>query len=135
MSQVMTAYSCNDDDVQELVMLCLKELSVAQYEQLVFYFDSICQLIGQAMTQTQNEKVAAQGFEFWNELAEAELERSKSKSRKNEGYVERSREALLDLVLKGLLVINFDEGDDGDEQGTHISSWHCLMSMAALLGD
>ena len=49
-----------------------------------------------------------------------------SKTRTNQGYVHRSQGLLLDLVLKGLLKINFDANDDGDEMGTHISSLVCL---------
>ena len=78
------------------------------------------------MMSETSESVQAQAFEFWSDLAEEESDRMISKTRTNQGYVHRSQGLLLDLVLKGLLKINFDANDDGDEMGTHISSLVCL---------
>ena len=42
---------------------------------------------------------------------------------------------MLELVLKGLLMINFDSADDGDEVGPHQASWFTLQRMSVLLAD
>ena len=111
--------------MQELCIQCLKDISVQQYEYLGIYFDRICGVIGLAMSQEAPDKVAAQAFEFWTALADEEITRREN-GKEHGGFVAKSQNVLLDLVLKGLLKINFEPTDDGDEFGPHMASWFCL---------
>lgn len=134
MAQVTGAFGCGDEDVQEQCVQCLKDIAVSQYEYLNIYFDNICSVIGLAMSEEAPDKVAAQAFEFWTALADEEITRRDS-GKEVAGFIVKSQGVLLDLVLKGLLKINFEPDDDGDEFGPHMASWFCLQRLGVLLGD
>lgn len=43
------SFGCEDEDVQELCIQCLKDLACQYYDYLNLYFDSVCAVIGLAM--------------------------------------------------------------------------------------
>ena len=49
-------------------------------------------------------------------------------------YVSRSKDSLIPLILRGLLVINFEEDEDGEDWGHAISAGCCLQKLALLIG-
>lgn len=34
-----------------------------------------------------------------------------------------------------MLKVNFEDGEDGDEWGTHVAAWYCLQRLSVLLKD
>lgn len=72
-------------------------------------------------------------YEFWTTLIEDETER-KQKQAFCLDYIGQCKEALIELVLQGLLILNEDEEDvDTDEQGPCIAAGNCLQALALLI--
>ena len=70
----------------------------------------ILEVTSQCMKST-SDRVGASAFEFWTTLAEAELEREE-KNEVGKNYIQECKGQLVQLVLDGLLVINFEEDAD-----------------------
>lgn len=51
------------------------------------------------------------------------------------GYINRCYEHLLDLILEGLFIINFDEDDDDEDWGHALSAACCLQKLSILIKD
>lgn len=49
------------------------------------------------------------------------------------GYINRCYENLLDLILEGLCIINFDENDDDEDWGHALSAACCLQKLSVLI--
>lgn len=91
----------------------------------------------EAATKSASPKVGAQAFEFWTTLAEEETERRLKGTSQN--YIESCKDQLIQLVLQGLLVFNYEEVDEGEfddeEWGHALSATCCLQKFAVLLGN
>ena len=48
-------------------------------------------------------------------------------------YIRSSADSLIDLILKGLSIITFDEDDDNEDWGHSLSAAVCLQKLALLL--
>ena len=48
-------------------------------------------------------------------------------------YIRGSADSLIDLILKGLSIITFDEDDDNEDWGHSLSAAVCLQKLALLL--
>ena len=48
-------------------------------------------------------------------------------------YIKGCAEALIDLILKGLAIITFDEDDDNEDWGHSLSAAFCLQKLSLLL--
>jgi len=48
-------------------------------------------------------------------------------------YVRGCADSLIDLILKGLAIITFDEHDDNEDWGHSLSAAFCLQKLAILL--
>jgi len=57
-------------------MQILVEIGRQEYESVEFYFTKICEVTANAAKKDE-EKVGAQGIEFWTSLAEEEIRRQK----------------------------------------------------------
>jgi hypothetical protein len=66
-------------------------------------------------------------------LAEEEYDRKDKGTCNN--YIENCKDALLMLVLSGLMVINFEEDEDDEELGHALSAACCLQKFSLLLGN
>lgn len=73
-----------------------------------------------------DEKVGAQGIEFWTSLAEEEQRRKKIGGYVV-GYVEQCHTDLLSLLLECIQKVNIEADDEDDEEwGVALSSGCCL---------
>lgn len=85
--------------------------------------------------RVDDEKVGAQGIEFWTSLAEEEL----AKQRKGipiKAYIHHSCSDLVGLLIECIQRVNIeDEDEDDDELGVALSSGCCLNAISALIGD
>lgn len=60
MKSLLKTYECDEEEVQEICMQCLKELAVQEYDSLPFYFADITALVGRAMVDDSiSERVQA----------------------------------------------------------------------------
>ncbi len=57
-------------------MQILVEFGKQEYEQVEFYFEKLCLITAEA-ARGHDEKLGAQGIEFWTSLAEEETARKK----------------------------------------------------------
>lgn len=82
MSKIFEACECQDEDVQENSLMCLREIAVQEYEYIDLYFVKVCQVTGN-LSKSQNSKIGAASYEFWTALAEEEIERKANGTSKN----------------------------------------------------
>lgn len=115
----------------ESCLTCLREISTQEYDSIQYYFDKICESTSNASTN-QSDKVGAQAFEFWTTLIEDETER-RQKNAKCFNYVSSCAPSLINMILHGLMVINFEEDEDEDDWGHSVSAGCCLQALALLL--
>jgi hypothetical protein len=57
-------------------MQTLVEIARQEYDSVEFFFDQVCSVTANA-ARGDDEKLGAQGIEFWTSLAEEELSRRK----------------------------------------------------------
>ena len=50
-------------------------------------------------------------------------------------YVDSCKESLIQMILQGLMVINFEEDEEEEDWGHFISSGYCLQKLAVLIGN
>ena len=74
MQKIFEAIEIADVDVREHAMQSLVELARQEYEYLEMYFQSIAACTAKAAT-SDDQKVGAQGIEFWISLTDEELRR------------------------------------------------------------
>ena len=115
----------------ELGLECLRDIAVQEYESVQYYFLEICK-VTEAATHSTSSKVGAMAFEFWSTFAEEEIER-KSNGDDFKNYIEPAKTELITMILQGLTVINFEEGEDDDDWGHALSAAFSLQMMAQLL--
>ena len=76
MDRLFDAFKVADEDVRVIAMQTLVELGKQEYASVEFYFQRICEVTSHC-AKSDDEKVGAQGIEFWTSLAEDELNRLK----------------------------------------------------------
>jgi len=124
MEKVFVGCQAADEEVREYALHCLREIGSNEYDSLQYYFQMICEVTALS-AKSDCGKVGAQAFEFWTTLAEEETER-KTNGKVCHNYIEGCKDQLLQLVLNGLLIINFEEDEDDDEWGNALSAACCL---------
>jgi len=120
------------EEILDHALQCLREISTLEYESIQWYFDRIWQATSQ-LAEHPAPRVGAQAYEFWTTLTEDETER-KLKNVTTMNYIASSKDSLIPLILRGLLVINFEEDEDGEDWGHAISAGCCLQKLAVLIG-
>ena len=88
------------------------------------YFTQICDATINGVNNT-SDKVGARAFEYWTTLVEDETERL-MKGLLCVNYIKGCADSLIDLILKGLAIITFDEDDDNEDWGHSLSAAFCL---------
>jgi importin subunit beta-1 len=124
MRKVFDSMESADDDIIESCLVCLREISTQEYDSIQYYFEEICQRTSAASTNQEN-KVGAQAFEFWTTLVEDETER-RLKNVKCYNYVASCSLSLIEMILQGLTIINFEDDEDEDDWGHSVSAGCCL---------
>ena len=97
--------------------MCLREISTQEYQYLHLYFAQICEKTSVG-AKHPSPKVGSQAYEFWTTLVEDETERI-SKNVECRNYVRNCKESLIQLILEGLLIINFEDDDDEEDEMGH----------------
>jgi len=129
MGKLFDAYKVQDEEVRVVIMQTLVEVGRQEYDSVQFYFEKICEITAFA-ARNDDEKVGAQGIEFWTSLAEEEIRRRKINGNVI-GYIARSATALVGLLLECLQKVTIDEDDEGDEEwGVALSAGCCLANVA-----
>ena len=95
------------------------------------YFTKICEATA-ALAKHSSPKVGAQAYEYWTTLVEDETERT-LKGVECLGYIRSCSENLIQLILEGLCIINFEEDDDDEDWGHALSAACCLQKLALLI--
>jgi hypothetical protein len=85
MSKVFEAFKNTDDEIRTIAMQSLVEIARQEYESVEFFFQQLCQITADC-ARGEDEKVGAQGIEFWTSIAEEELSRLR-KGAPVKGYI------------------------------------------------
>lgn len=100
----------------------MREISTLEYESVQWYFANICAATAR-LAEHPSPRVGAQAYEFWTTLAEDEAER-KAKNAFCKNYVEGCKDELIQLILRGLLIVEEDEEEE--DWGHGLSAGCCL---------
>ena len=130
---VCEAASQVGEEILVHALQCLREISTLEYESIQWYFDRIWSTTSQ-LAEHPAPEVGAQAYEFWTTLTEDETER-KLKNVTLMNYVVSGKDSLIQLILRGLLVTNFEEDEDGEDWGHALSAGTCLQKLAVLIGN
>ena len=130
MGKIFEAAGSADEDIQENSLHCLREIAVQEYDFIQLYFVNVCAVTGKAC-QSSNNKIGAAAFEFWTSLCEEEIDRKQKGTNKNI-INEEATTQLVQMIIGGLQVINFEEDEDDDEWG-HAKSAACALIMLSIL--
>ena len=76
-------------------------------------------------SQNPSELIGQSAFEFWTTLIEDEKER-KEKNGPCMNYIDSCKDSLIQMVLNGILMVNFEEDEDEDDLGHFMSAGICL---------
>lgn len=133
MERLFSACQHSNQEIVENALHCLREISTQEYESIQYYFDKMW-MATSTLAKHPASGVGAQAFEYWTTLVEDETERI-AKGVSCVGYINRCYDALLDLVLEGLLIIDFDEDDDDEDWGHALSAACCLQKLSILIKD
>jgi hypothetical protein len=76
MTKLFEALTIQDEETRVVAMQTLVEIGRQEYEAIQYYFAKICEVTANA-AKSDDEKVGAQGIEFWTSLAEEEQRRKK----------------------------------------------------------
>lgn len=83
----------------------------------------------------EDEKVGAQGIEFWTSLAEEEHSRMK-KNGNVKGYINKCASMLLTLLIECIQRVNIEEEDEEDDElGVALSAGCCLAAVSLVIGN
>lgn len=124
----------DDEEIQEVSMQIFVDLSKTFYEQVEFFYQSLCRVTGD-FAKSDEEKVSAQAIEVWTTIAEEEQERL-LKGTAVKGYVAQAQAHLIPLLLEGIQRINIEDEDaEDDEWGVALSSGCCLRAVANVIKD
>lgn len=132
MERIFLACQNQNEEIVDNALQCLREFTTQEYESIQFYFMKICEVTAMC-AKHPDIKVGAQAYEYWTTLVEDETERT-TKGVTCMGYIQSCTESLIDLILEGLCIINFeeDEGDD-DDWGHALSAACCLQKLSVLI--
>ncbi len=97
MDRLFDGFKVQDEDVRVIAMQTLVELGKQEYEYIEFYFSRICEVTSHC-AKNDDEKVGAQGIEFWTSLAEEELSKLK-KGLPCKNYIHQCYKELTDLLI------------------------------------
>ena len=100
MQKLFEAAEIPDADIRESAMQCLVELARLQYEEIQFHFDKIAIITSKAATGDE-QKVGAQGIEFWTSLCAEEIDRKK-RGIYCKDYIAGCKDDLIKLLLTGV---------------------------------
>lgn len=131
MERLINACGHQNEEIVENALQCLREITTQEYESIQYYFDKIC-AVTSTLAKHPSSKVGAQAYEYWTTLVEDETERTQ-KGVSCMGYVRSCADNLLDLILEGLCIINFDEDDDDEDWGHALSAACCLQKLSILI--
>ena len=128
------APSSDSEEVKVVAMQTLVEVARLEYEAVDYYFPQIAQITSDG-AKGEDEKLGAQGIEFWTSLAEEE----QARIRKNghvKGYISRCATDLINLLITCIQRVNLeDEDEEDDELGVALSSGCCLAAVSLVLGN
>lgn len=133
MERLFQACQHQNEEIVEYALQCLREITTQEYDTMHFYFDQLG-LATSTLAKHPASRVGAQAFEFWTTLVEDETERIQ-KNVTCLGYINSCYEHLLDLILEGLCIINFDEDDDDEDWGHALSAACCLQKLSIFIKD
>ena len=115
-------------------MQTLVEIARQEYDSVEFFFEQVCSVTVNA-AKGDDEKLGAQGIEFWTSLAEEELSRRK-KQLPIKDYIKKCSTMLIDLLISCIQRVTIEnEDDEDDELGVALSSGCCLNAMALVIGN
>lgn len=132
MKQLFGAFENNDEEIKIVAMQTLVEVARLEYDVVEYYFASIAAITA-AAANGPDEKLGAQGIEFWTSLAEEEYSRIKRNAHvKN--YITNCASDLLKLLIGCIQRVNIeDEDEEDDELGVALSSGCCLAAVALVI--
>lgn len=134
MSKLFEAFQVPDEDIRIIAMQTLVEIARQEYESVEFFFDQVCQVTS-TLARGEDEKLGAQGIEFWTSLAEEEHGRLK-KNGNAKGYINRCCTMLIQLLIDCIQRVNLeDEDQEDDELGVALSAGCCLAAVALVIGN
>ena len=131
MTRLFEACQHQNEEIVDNALQCLREITTQEYESMTFYFEKICAATS-ALSKHPSMKVGAQAFEYWTTLVEDETERTQ-KGVNSIGYVRSCADSLIDMIIEGLCIINFDEDDDDEDWGHALSAACCLQKLSILI--
>jgi hypothetical protein len=107
----------------------LVEIARQEYDSVEFFYPQVCSITSEA-ARGEDEKVGAQGIEFWTSIAEEEHSRKK-KGGLVKGYIAQSSSSLISLLLECIQRLNIEDEDEEDDQfGVYLSAGCCLVEVA-----
>lgn len=134
MQRLFEAFKIPEEDIKVIVMQTLVEIARQEYEAVEFFFDQLCAITAEA-ANGPDEKVGAQGIEFWTSLAEEEYSRFK-KNGLVKGYINRCCSQLIGLLINCIQRVNIEDEDEEDEElGVALSAGCCLAAVALVIGN
>ncbi len=105
------------------------EIARQEYDSVEFFYPQVCSITSEA-ARGEDEKVGAQGIEFWTSIAEEEHSRKK-KGGLVKGYIAQSSSSLISLLLECIQRLNIEDEDEEDDQfGVYLSAGCCLVEVA-----
>ena len=109
------------------------EIGAQEYDSVQYYFKTIAEVTA-AAARSGDEKVGAQGIEFWTIMAEVECNR-RDKGAHVHGYIASCKDDLIKLLLDGISNVQVDDPDEDedDEWGINMSAGCCLLQISLLL--
>ena len=131
MDRLFQACSHTNEEVVVNVLTCLREITIQEYDYIQYYFEKIG-TITFALAMHPSSRVGAQAFEYWTTLVEEETERLQKKVTCL-NYVKSCQDNLIQLILEGLCILNFEEDEDEGEWGHMLSASCCLQKLALLI--
>ena len=111
-------------------MQSLVEIARQEYESVEFFFQQVCQITADC-ARGEDEKVGAQGLEFWTSIAEEEISRTRKGTGIVKNYIKQCCEQLLGLLIECIQRVNIeDEDEEDDELGVALSAGCCLAAVS-----
>ena len=124
MERLFNSCTHQNEEIVENALHCIREITTQEYTSVKHYFNKICEVTSM-LSKHSSPKVGAQAYEYWTTLIEDETERT-LKGVECMGYIRSCSDNLIQLILEGLCIINFDEEDDDEDWGHALSAACCL---------
>lgn len=137
MMMVLQAAGSANVEVREAAIMCLCEIADLYYEHLPAHIEAIFMLTGTSIKQDE-EQVKLQAIEFWNVIAETEIDLVEKAERgieaRNFRFVPNALPQLVPVILSQLPQTQ-DMPPDADEWNVQMAAGVCLGVLSSAAGD